>query len=361
VPSAASPAAPDGTAAPEIRAAIDEAGGAIPFEEFVRLALYGVRGFYSRPADERGGSAGRRGDFITSPEVGPLFGAVVARFLDAEWERLGRPDPFTVVDAGAGPGTLARSILSAGPACTPALCYVAVEISAAQRERHPDGVESLAELPTEPFDGVVLANELLDNLPFRLAVFDAAWREAFVVDRGDGSFGDVLSSPFDPVPRGLPATAPHGARAPIQSAAVAWIGRARALVRSGSVVVFDYTSPSTAALAARPWRDWLRTYRGHMRGEHPLVAPGSQDITTEIALDQFPDADAVRSQSQWLQLWGIDELVAEGKRIWNEQSARPGLDAIRMRSRVSEAEALLDPAGLGAFTVAEWRTPEPPS
>ncbi len=78
------------------------------------LALYGEAGFYMR-AD--GGSAGRRGDFITSPEVGPLFGAVLARYLDAEWERLGRPATFTVVDAGAGPGTLAALVVSATPAC----------------------------------------------------------------------------------------------------------------------------------------------------------------------------------------------------------------------------------------------------
>ena len=78
----------------------------------MELALYGAEGFYTK-AD--GGSAGRRGDFITSPEVGPLFGAVIARYLDAEWKRIGRPDVFTVVDAGAGPGTLARSVLAARP------------------------------------------------------------------------------------------------------------------------------------------------------------------------------------------------------------------------------------------------------
>ena len=83
--------------------------------------------------------AGRRGDFLTSPEVGPLFGAVLARLLDAEWDRLGRPDRFTVVDAGAGPGTLARSVLAAGPRCRDALRYVAVEVGAAQRARHPGG------------------------------------------------------------------------------------------------------------------------------------------------------------------------------------------------------------------------------
>jgi SAM-dependent MidA family methyltransferase len=90
----------------------------VPFDEFMRKALYGENGFYTRPD---GGHAGRRGDFLTSPEVGPLFGAVIANYLDAEWDRIGRPQQFTVVDVGAGPGTLARSILAAGPACADAL------------------------------------------------------------------------------------------------------------------------------------------------------------------------------------------------------------------------------------------------
>ena len=72
------------------------------------LALYGEHGFYAS-----GGRAGRRGDFITSPEVGPLFGAVLARAIDAWWNELGRPSDFAVVEAGAGPGTLARAILAA--------------------------------------------------------------------------------------------------------------------------------------------------------------------------------------------------------------------------------------------------------
>jgi SAM-dependent MidA family methyltransferase len=280
---------------------------------------------------------------------------VVARFLDAEWERLGRPDPFTVVDAGAGPGTLARSVLTAHPACEGALRYVAVETSAAQRARHPDGVRSAPTLPDEPFDGVVVANELLDDLPFRLAVFDGAWREAFVAVAPDGRLVEVLSAPFDPVPAVLPERPAHGARAPLQDRAAAWVGEARARLRRGTVLVFDYAAPSTASLAGRPWREWLRTYRGHARGEHYLAAPGEQDVTVEVALDQLPAADAVRTQAQWLRRWGIDELVDEGRRVWSEQAARPGLEAMRMRSRVSESEALLDPAGLGAFVAVEWR------
>ena len=332
------------------------AGGPMSFERFMDLALYGTAGFYMRPD---GGSAGRRGDFITSPEVGPLFGAVLAGYLDAEWERIGRPDPFTVIDAGAGPGTLARSILTARPVCLDTLTYVAVETSAAQRERHPDGVESRADLPPGPIDGVVIANELLDNLPFRLAVFDDGWREAFVdVDRA-GRFVEVLSAKVDPSPPQLPGRAAPGARAPLIARASDWVATARDRVRNGTVLTIDYGVPVTGGLAMRPWREWLRTYRSNERGGHYLADPGAQDITVDVPFDQLPEPDSLRSQAQFLQRWGIDALVAEGVRVWTEQAARPGLEAMRMRSRVAEAEALLDPTGLGGFLVAEWRSSPP--
>ncbi|MGA9276607.1 SAM-dependent methyltransferase [Ilumatobacter sp.] len=330
--------------------------GPIPFDEFMEGALYGTDGFYMRPD---GGSAGRRGDFLTSPEVGPLFGFVLAAYLDGEWERLGRPDPFTVIDAGAGPGTLARSVVAAAPQCAGAMRYVAVEISAAQRERHPDGIESVGSLPDGPIDGVIIANELLDNLPFRLAVFDQGWREAFVdVDRSGASV-ERLSARFDPVPAVLPARSTHGDRAPLTDRAVAWVADARSLIRRGSLLVIDYGVAETGELATRPWRDWLRTYRHNTRGEHYLSAPGTQDITTDLAFDQFPAPDSLRTQAQFLQLHGIADRVAEGRRYWEEHAARPDLAAMRMRSRISEAEALLDPSGLGGFLVAEWRSSSP--
>ncbi|MFM1790122.1 MAG: hypothetical protein RLZZ526_449, partial [Actinomycetota bacterium] len=174
------------SATDEIRAAIDAANGGIPFREFMNLALYGANGFYTS-----GGHAGRRGDFITSPEVGPLFGAVLARMIDAEWRRQGEPASFTVVDAGAGPGTLCRGILSAEPACSRALQLIAVESSAAQREMHPVGIVSMGRMPERIEHGVIIANELLDNLPFALWVHDGGWREAHVVSQGEG-LGEVL-------------------------------------------------------------------------------------------------------------------------------------------------------------------------
>lgn len=315
-------------------------------------ALYGPDGFYMR---SDGGRAGRRGDFLTSPEVGPLFGAVLARHFDAEWHRLGKPSPFTVIDAGAGPGTLARSVLAAGPACARSMRYVAVEISPAQRARHPDGIESVDTLPEGRFDGVIVANELLDNLPFRLAVFDQGWREAFVVTDRTGGVAERLSAPFDPVPASLGSPARHGARAPLVDRAARWVDDARSRIARGSLIVIDYGVARTAELTRRPWRDWLRTYRDNERGDHYLHDPGSQDITTDLPFDQLPEPDSLRTQAQFLQLHGIEELVEEGRRVWERNAARPDLAAIRMRSRISEAEALLDPSGLGAFLVAQWR------
>jgi SAM-dependent MidA family methyltransferase len=336
----------------DIRRAIAAAGGAVPFSEFHRLALYGPAGFYTRAG---GGRAGRRGGaFLTSPEVGPLFGAVIARYLDTLWDDLGRVEPFTVVDAGAGPGTLARTIVAARPRCAAALRYVAVEISAAQRALHPPEIESRPDLPDDPLDGVIVANELLDNLPFRLCVFDGNWREGFVTVNADGAFAEVLSAPLDPLPPILPASPPHGSRAALHDAAVDWVDRARSRLRSGRLVAFDFARHSTAALALQPWRQWLRTYRDHDRGGHYLADAGEQDITVEVAIDQFPEADTVRTQAQFLQRWGIDELVADGRRAWTASAHAPDVRAVAMRSRAVEAEALLDPSGLGAFLAIEW-------
>lgn len=314
------------------------------------IALYGDHGFYAS-----GGRAGRRGDFLTSPEVGPLFGTVLARWIDAQWNDQGRPDGFRVVDVGAGPGTLARSILAAQPECLAQAEYVAVETSAAQRASHPEGIESVADMPERIDHGVVIANELLDNLPFDLWVFDGAWRLAHVITQGDG-FAEVLVD--GQLPACLPATAPHGARAPVHSAAATWLDDTLARMGAGSLLAFDYCTALTAEVAQMPWREWLRTYARHARGAHYLRDIGEQDITTQVCIDQLVavrEPHAVRSQSQFLKLWGIDELVDEGRREWQAAASAPTLAAMKMRSRVSEAEALLDMTGLGAFTALEWR------
>lgn len=319
------------------------------FDEYLERALYHPeRGFYAA-----GGQAGRRGDFLTSPEVGPLFGAVLARALDGWWHDLGEPDPFTVVEAGAGPGTLARAVLAADPECSPALRYVTVERSAAQRAQHPAGVEVRADLHDDPFVGVVLANELLDNLPFRLFERTAdGWAEVWA------DAGREVPVPVDDPPAAVCSLVDVavGARVPVQERAAAWLSEALALIERGRVVVVDYAD-TTASMATRPQREWLRTYREHGRGDGPLDATGAQDITVEVAVDQLADVrppDHDRSQAEFLAAHGIDELVDEGRRLWEERAHLGDLAAIRARSRITEADALTDLAGLGAFRVLEW-------
>jgi SAM-dependent MidA family methyltransferase len=315
----------------------------------MHLALYGDGGFYSGS-----GRAGRRGDFLTSPEVGPLFGNVVANAIDAAWTKLGSPDGFQIVEVGAGPGTLARSILAAQPQCLVNGEYIAVEVSASQRESHPEGITSTDVMPTTIENGVIIANELFDNLPFELWVFDGGWRQSHIIQQGDG-FAETLHNAE--VPAYLPSRVPHGSRAPVHTVAMQWLTDALSTLKHGSLIAFDYCTPLTAEVASMPWREWLRTYAGHERGTHYLRDAGEQDITTQVCIDQLAavrEPDAVRSQSQFLQLWGIDEMVAEGRRVWEESAAAPTLAAMKMRSRISESEALLDPTGLGNFTVLQW-------
>lgn len=316
----------------------------------VELALYHpTLGFY-----ETGGSAGRSGDFLTSPEVGPLFGAVLARALDAWWVELGEPAPFTVVEAGAGRGALAKAVLAAAPACGPALRYVAVERSAVLRGQHPAGVESAAALPQEPFTGVVLANELLDNLPFGLLERQAGgWAEV----RVGAGLAEVLVPAGAGAGAGPELDAPAGARIPVQRAARNWVEDACRLVERGRVVAIDYAEV-TESLTRRPWTEWVRTYRGHGRGTHPLADLGRQDITCEVAVDQLPPATADRSQADFLRAFGIDELAAEARAAWHERAHIGDLQALVARSRVHEAAALTDESGLGAFRVLEWALPQ---
>ncbi len=336
------------SAADDLHAAILAAGGAIPFSEFMDIALYGPHGFYTTV-----GHAGRRGDFITSPEVGPLFGLILGNYLDEVWNDLGRPDQFDVVEVGAGPGTLARSILAASLECRDALHYVAVEASEAQRQRHPDGVISTAEFPSEPIVGVVLANELLDNLPFRLMVFDGGWRESWTASTPSGFTEELRNA--SQISKHLPSSAPHGARAPIQDVARRWVEESIASISRGRLLVIDYARPSTESVATIGWREWLRTYAQHGRGGHYLKDVGFQDITCDVMLDQAFDGLDTRfmTQASFLESHRIEVAVEKGRMYWESHASQPDVRAMMMRSRVSEAEALLDPSGLGAFTVAE--------
>lgn len=343
--------------------------GPRPADEVIDLALYGDDGFYAS-----GGAAGRRGDFLTSPEVGPLFGAVVARALDGWWEALDRPDPFVVVEGGAGAGTLARTVVAAAPACSPALRWVCVERSAALRAAAasrlpvepasqilggPAGrgpvVAVVEDLPAGPFTGVVLANELLDNLsPVIAERTTTGWLEVRVGEE-TGRLVEVLVR-SDDIARSAAKWAPAarvGHRIPLVRQAARWVDRARASLDAGWVVCFDYGAPTTSELATRGFDGWLRTYRGHGRGQNWLRNLGDQDITGDVPADQLLPA-TLETQAAWLRRWGIEELAAAARQTWHERAALGDLAALQARSRVGEAAALTDESGLGAFQVLQW-------
>jgi SAM-dependent MidA family methyltransferase len=347
--------------------------------------LYGDDGFFTR-----GGGAGRAGrDFVTSPEVGPLFGACVARALDGWWRDLGEPDPFVVMEAGAGNGRLCREVLRAAPACAPALRYVLVERSPALREaqrdlltvepfehalgparpdedgvpRPVDGsgpiVTALDELPALTVDGVVLANELLDNLPFDLVErAEDGWVEIRVGTTDAGELCEVPVVASEELAHWLgEIDVPVGTRVPVQRPVETWIDDCATRLHRGFVVILDY-AVEVDELVARG-RDWLRTYRGHERGGDPLASPGEQDITADVLLPTLR-RDATRAgftirsestQADWLRSLGIDALVEEGRATWEAGAARGDLEALAGRSRATEAAALTDSAGLGAHQV----------
>ncbi len=163
------------------------------------------RGFYASGS----GSAGRRsGDFITSPEVGPLFADVLANALDSWWDTLGRPDPYRVYDAGTGPGTLAR-MLERAPGRS----------KQARRIEGFDRSDASGAPPNNLAGSVVIANELLDNLAFRILERSPdGWQEAWVTSEAGAPPTEKLvrvDPALTPDQAALLDQLPVGARVPL--------------------------------------------------------------------------------------------------------------------------------------------------
>lgn len=348
----------------------------VSFARYMDYALYHPEvGFYATE-----GVAGRRGDFLTSPEVGPLFGALIARQLDDYWRALGEPEHFCVVELGAGPGTLARTIAFASPQCLPRLRYVMVEISAAQRKRHGDfldqwhgdhsvqiaqefcagqkfsaGFISCAQQPMIN-EGVVLANELFDNIPCDIVRHDGRGKFEQLMVVIDESLSTAVESVDIPGPEAeVLNTAKENCWVPRQCNARELVDSTLRSLRNGFMLAFDYGA-TTFELSQRDELGWLRTYAQHQKSNEVFAAPGSVDITADIAIDQLTLTHSAHclKQADWLRQRGIDQLVAEGREFWRANAHAPTTEALVARSRIGEAEALCDASGLGGFVVLEW-------
>jgi SAM-dependent MidA family methyltransferase len=285
-------------------------------------------------------------------------------------------------------------VLRAQPECITALHYVLVERSGALREEQrqlldlepadealgpfarvsPDDAPaplagtgpvfvSLDDLPALELDGVVLANELLDNLPFGIAQWDGAgWQEVRVGLEGDGLIEMLVPAEavdahaLGEITEGLTIAA--GARLPIPRGIEEWLEACGRVLRHGAILAIDYVDDARGFLE-RDAASWLRTYRSHERGSGPLEAPGEQDVTADVVREQLVRAARAsgfalagdQSQSEWLRDLDIEGLVREGRRTWEERAHLGDLEALAGRSRATEAAALCDPEGLGAHRV----------
>lgn len=321
----------------------------------MEISLYDREGFFGGDVLR----SERAGDFLTSPEVSGLFGETLAGFVEAEHERIG--EPFQVVDVGAGSGSLLEPLLARLDVAS-----VAVEASpAARRTLAENPAVTVVEAMPDSIRGVVLANELIDNLPMAIAQrVDGRWRERWVgSDRDDLVFVDAEPRPVVLEWLGrFAGDVDDGGWVEVQLEAGRWLRETLDALRAGSVVIIDYGDTAENLLPRR--RDGtLRTYRSHHLGPHPLDEPGRTDITADVnftalmAVAEEAGAEVeFHRQDDFLGDLGLRERLGELRRA-ELDAARSGddMERLRLRTMKTEAETLLHPRGLGDFRVLVCR------
>jgi SAM-dependent MidA family methyltransferase len=317
-----------------IRADIDAAGGWLPFDRYMDRALYAPRlGYYSGGATKFGRRAEDGSDFVTAPELSPLFAATLARPVAQALEASGTRD---VIEFGAGTGRLAAGLLDALDALgAPPDSYSIVDLSGELRERQQTLLEAQAPalaarvrwldaLPDQ-FAGVVIGNEVLDAMPVRLfAHANGAWRERGVVYRGDAfAFEDrALQSTHDaafldeieiePGSNGEYVTETH-------EAASAFTRTICRMLTRGAALFIDYGFPRHEYYHAQRAQGTLMCHYRHRAHGDPFLYPGLQDITAhvefsgiaEAGTDTGADLLGYTSQARFLMNAGITDALSE--------------------------------------------------
>jgi SAM-dependent MidA family methyltransferase len=339
--------------------------GPMSFRDFMALTLYHPQfGYYCSPREK----IGRGGDFVTSPEASPIFGALVGRQLCEMWALTGRPERFQIVEVGAGTGALCldllRSVVRAAPQFLQSIEYSIVEVSPtlAHRQReivtaHSDVAPRVRWVDSIPSGvrGCILSNELLDSMPVhRVAVQDGRLMEIFVAWNGTAfveQFGDPSISEIDDYFRRLGLLPGEGCRCEVNLQSLRWIREAAAALSRGYIVTFDYGHEARDLFA--PWRrdGTLLCFHRHNPGTDPYTRVGHQDMTSHVDFTSLRQAGLEAGltdlgavpQAEFLTGLGISEAISPptgGDTNLEEYYAR--------RRSVMD---LLDPAGLGRIRV----------
>jgi SAM-dependent MidA family methyltransferase len=270
------------------------AHGPITFAEYMDTCLYHPKHGYYTKLDQQ-----PRRDYFTSADVGPVFGRLLVRQFHEMWQQLGRPDPFWLVEAGAGNGTLAKHILDCAQGSLrefyAAVRYRAVERSAVRRAAQSRLLEShavcgrvtfSADMPAEVPQGCVFSNELLDALTVHRVTYEnGALRELYVAIDADRfhELSGALSSPalaqyFSA--QGI--TLQYEQQAEVCLEACRWIEEAARKLGRGFVLTIDYGRPGRELYDQRHMRGTLLAYTRHRASEDYFRAPGEQDLTAHV-------------------------------------------------------------------------------
>jgi SAM-dependent MidA family methyltransferase len=285
-----------------IAQAIDAAGGWIGFDRYMQLALYAPGlGYYTAGA-RKFGDAAAGGDFVTAPEISPLFADALAAQVAQVFEHT----PPRLLEFGAGSGALARDLLAALAARGVAVdSYAIVEVSADLRDRqrarlaHAPMVHWL-DAPPADFEGVIIANEVLDVMPVQLFVREgAAVRERGVAWRQEREGGRFV---FEDRPAGAALAEgvaqieaelgrlPAGYCSELGCIARAWSASLAAVLQRGVALLIDYGFPRREYYHPQRLMGTIMCHYRHHAHADPFWLPGLTDITAHVDFTAVADA-----------------------------------------------------------------------
>ncbi len=322
--------------------------GPITFAEYMELALFGRGGFFEQPP------IGPDGHFVTSPHVHPVFAELLAGAIVDLHGRLAEPRPFLMTEVGAGDGTLARQLVEHLRDLDAEYTTVETSLGARRALETIESVRVTERLDTAP--QLILANELMDNLPFRRLRGTASGTKEVLVDLDGERLVEHLGDP----PPGQHVALADGEEAVLPEGAIAFIEEVAArLAHPGYALLIDYGGVGEPGGPPHG-------YRAHRPVEDLLDRPGSTDITSGIdfglmsrhaesqGLIAFPSV----TQRHALTTLGFDRWVHEQLREQAELlDRREGLEAVRAWSGRSRASLLVDPSALGRLRWLLLATP----